>query len=102
MAGRPWTRDETLAALNLYCRTPFGRLHARNPDIIALASAIGRTPDSVAMKCCNLASLDPAERARGIKGLSKASHLDEAIWAEFHQDTETIGYESELAFARLT
>jgi putative restriction endonuclease len=102
MAGRPWTRDETLAALNLYCRTPFGRLHARNPDIASLASAIGRTPDSVAMKCCNLASFDPALRARGIRGLSKASRLDEAVWAEFHRDTEAIGYESEIAFARLT
>jgi predicted restriction endonuclease len=102
MASRPWTREETLAALNLYCRVPFGRLHARNRDIVSLAAAIGRTPGSVAMKCCNLASFDPAQRARGIRGLSKASHLDEAIWAEFHKDTETVGYESELAFAGLT
>jgi putative restriction endonuclease len=102
MAGRPWTRGETLAALNLYCRIPFGRLHARNPDIIALAGAIGRTPSSVAMKCCNLASFDPAHGARGISGLSKASRLDEAIWAAFHEAPETIGYESEVEFARLT
>jgi putative restriction endonuclease len=102
MAGRPWTREETLAALNLYCRTPFGRLHARNPDIISLARAIGRTPSSVAMKCCNLASFDPAQRARGISGLSKASQLDEAVWVEFHRNPETVGYESEVEFARLT
>jgi putative restriction endonuclease len=102
MAGRPWTRDETLAALNLYCRTPFGRLHARNPDIIGLARALGRTPDSVAMKCCNLASLDPALRARGIKGLSKASQLDEAVWAEFHHDPDAVGYESEVEYAKVT
>jgi putative restriction endonuclease len=102
MAGRPWTREETLAALNLYCRTPFGRLHARNPDIIALARAIGRTPGSVAMKCCNLASFDPAQRARGISGLSKASQLDEAVWVDFNRDPETVGYESEVEFARLT
>jgi putative restriction endonuclease len=102
MAGRPWSREETLAALNLYCCVPFGRLHARNPDIIALATALGRTPSSVAMKCCNLASLDPAQRARGIRGLSKASQLDEAVWVEFHHDPEAVGYESEMAIARLT
>ena len=44
MAGKLWTRDETLVAFNLYCRTPFGRLHARNQEIIELASALGRTP----------------------------------------------------------
>jgi hypothetical protein len=32
MAGKLWTRDETLVAFNLYCRTPFGRLHARSPE----------------------------------------------------------------------
>jgi putative restriction endonuclease len=102
MAGRPWSREETLAALNLYCRTPFGRLHARNPDIVALAAALDRTPSSVAMKCCNLASLDPAQRARGVSGLDKASQLDQAVWAEFHHDPETVGYESEISFAKLT
>ena len=34
MPGKPWSRDETLAAFNLYCRTPFGRLHARNPTFV--------------------------------------------------------------------
>jgi putative restriction endonuclease len=102
MAGRLWTRKETLAALNMYCRTPFGRLHARNPDIIELANALGRTPDSVAMKCCNLASLDPTLRARGIRGLSKASKLDEAVWADFHRDPDAVGFQSEIEFAKLT
>jgi hypothetical protein len=102
MAGASWTREQTLAALNLYCRTSFGRLHARNPEIVALARAIGRAPASVAMKCCNLASMDPALRARGIRGLSKASALDEAIWYEFHRDPETIGYQSEVEFANVT
>lgn len=101
MARKPWTRDETLAAFNLYCRTPFGRLHARNPDIIGLAEALGRTPGAVAMKCCNLASYDPALQARGIKGLSKASRLDAEVWSQFQADPESVGYESELAFARL-
>lgn len=99
MTGRPWTRDETLIAFNLYCRTPFGRLHARNPEIIARARTIGRTPSSLAMKCCNLAAFDPALKARGIRGLAKTSKLDREIWVQFEEDPETIGFESETAVA---
>lgn len=96
---RNWTREETLAAFNLYARTHFGRLHARNPEIIGLAGQLGRTAGAVAMKCCNLASLDPRLRARGVKGLRSASDLDRAIWSEFHQHPEKLGYESEIIFA---
>ena len=52
--------DELLLTLHLYCRTPFGKLHQTNPEIIKLAQIIGRTPSAVAMKACNFASLDPA------------------------------------------
>ena len=98
MAGKQWSRDEVLAAFNVYCRTPFGRLHARNPEIGRLAEALGRSANSVAMKCCNLAAFDP-DLAQ--KGLSKGSKLDRAIWDEFHAEPERMGYESELKFAEL-
>lgn len=101
MASRPWTRDETLVAFNLYCRTPFGRLHARNPDIIEAAECLGRTPSALAMKCCNLAAFDPALKDRGISGLSKTSRLDREIWDEFTADAERVGFESEVATARV-
>jgi hypothetical protein len=39
-----WTRAETILAFNLYCKIPFGRIDQRNPEIIALAKRIGRTP----------------------------------------------------------
>ena len=38
------------------------------------------------MKLCNFASLDPALKLRGIKGLVGASALDRAVWNEFHAD----------------
>jgi putative restriction endonuclease len=79
MTRRDWTREEVLVAFNLYCRTPFGRLHARNPEIVRIANQLGRTPSALAMKCCNLASFDPVLRERGIKGLSKTSALDSEI-----------------------
>ncbi len=43
------------------------------------------------MKLCNLASLDPALKLRGIKGLAGASALDRAVWTDFHADlNETV------------
>jgi putative restriction endonuclease len=97
-----WTREEILLALNLYIKTPFGRLHKGNPDVIALAQVIGRTPSSVALKLVNLASLDPDLKARGIKGASNASKLDKAVWDEFFQQSEETYYESEVLAATLT
>ena len=83
---KKWTRDELLVALNLYHKLTFGQLHAKNRVIIALAGKLGRGANSVAMKLCNLASLDPALKLRGIKGLSGASALDRTVWQEFHAD----------------
>jgi len=88
---KKWTHDELLVALNLYHKLTFGQLHSRNPVIIALAEKLGRGPSSVAMKLCNLASLDPALKLRGIKGLTGASALDRSVWNEFHADlNETV------------
>jgi putative restriction endonuclease len=101
MSRRNWTRTETLVAFNLYCRTPFGRLHARNPEIIEVASTLDRTPSALAMKCCNLAALDSALQSRGISGLRKTSQLDEEIWKEFTRDPESLTFESERAYAEL-
>src|SRR5688572_29977478 len=85
-----WTRDQLLVALRLYMRSPFGRLHGRNPEIIQLAAKIGRTPSALAMKACNFASLDPAFLATRRKGLSGASEADRAVWAEFAANPEQV------------
>lgn len=59
-----WSREELLVAFRRYCRTPFGKLHQHNPEIIELARLLGRTPSGVGMKAGNLARLGPALRAR--------------------------------------
>ena len=97
---RSWTRGELILAMNLYCKLPFGSLDHRNSQIIRLAEAMARTPSSVSMKLCNLASFDPALRARGVKGLTGASRADRAVWDEFHGDWEGLAAESELLAAR--
>jgi putative restriction endonuclease len=99
--GRPWSRDELVVAMNLYCKLPFGQLHERNPVIIKLAEQLGRTSGSVAMKLCNFASLDPVQQARGIKGLSGASQADREVWTDFHKDWDKLAFESERGLAKL-
>lgn len=96
-----WTRDELLVALNLYHKLTFGQLHARQPVIIALAEKLQRGANSVAMKLCNFASLDPALKLRGIEGLAGASALDRATWNEFHTDLNETAPASEGALCAL-
>lgn len=90
-----WTREHALIALNLYGKLPFGQFDNGNAVIIDVASRMGRTPSSLAMKLSNLASLDPVQRARGIKGLSGASKQDREMWVEFHANLNKLAPESE-------
>lgn len=99
--GKSWDRDELIVVFNLYCSVPFGQMHARNPVVIDMARALGRTVGSVAMKLVNFASFDPAHRARGVKGLTAASRADRLVWDEFHGDWDHLAYESEKRFQKL-
>ncbi|HET8898729.1 MAG TPA: DNA (cytosine-5-)-methyltransferase [Rhodanobacteraceae bacterium] len=88
-----WTPEQTKLAFELYCQTPFGRLDGRNKNIIELANLLHRTPDAVAMKCLNIASIDPVVKASGRAGLGNASGLDREVWDEFHADWERLTIE---------
>ena len=100
-ARTKWTEAELLIALNLYHKLTFGQMHARQPLIIEVAAKLGRTSNSLAMKLCNLASLDPALKLRGIKGLSGASVLDQSMWDRFHAEINELAPASEDAFRKL-
>jgi putative restriction endonuclease len=99
--ARKWTRNELLIALNLYEKLRFGQFHERQPVIIEVASRMGRTPASLAMKLGNLASLDPKLKARGIVGLQGASNLDKQVWEEFHENPDALVPASEEAMRQL-
>ena len=92
-----WTRQQLLVAFALYCRMPFGRLHARNPEIVRIANAIDRTPSALAMKLVNIASLDPEVTDTGRSGLKNASTNDRAMWDEMQDNWDRFAVESELA-----
>jgi len=93
MANNRWTKEQVKLGFNLYCQLPFGKLHRRNPEVIELAELIGRTPSAVAMKLCNIASLDPAITGTGRSGLGNASALDREVWDEFHADWDRLAVE---------
>jgi len=93
-----WTEDELRLALALYCQLPFGKMHSRNKNIIALAEKLGRTPSSVAMKLVNFASLDPEIVNSGRSGLGNASAMDRKVWELFQNnwDSEILSAADEL------
>ncbi len=101
MAQRQWTRDELILAFNLYCKTPFGRIHYRNTDIIALAKLIGRTPASVSWKLANFARLDPEIQSRKLSGATHGAKGEEDIWNEFSGNWSKLAYESERLLAAM-
>jgi putative restriction endonuclease len=95
-----WQEDELLLTLHLYCRTPFGKLHKTNPDIIQLANIIGRSPSAVALKAVNFASLDPSIHQKGMSNTSKA---DRALWDAFMQNSTDIAEKAEALYeSRIT
>lgn len=96
MTQKNWTKQELLLALTLYIKTPFGKLHNRNPEIIQLAKLIGRTPSSVAWKLVNFSSLDPELKKRGIKGATNCSKLDRQVWEEYYGNWELLATDEEL------
>ena len=96
MATGLWKKEQVKLAFHLYCQLPYGRIHKRNAEIIALAQVIGRTPDAVAMKMLNIASIDPALTSTGRAGLGNVSALDRAVWDEFHADWDRLAVECQL------
>jgi putative restriction endonuclease len=92
-----WTREQLLVALNLYSQLPFGKLHHANPNVIRCAELIGRSPNALAMKLTNFASLDPAITSTGRTGLANVSNADKELWAHMESDWNLFAKEAEQA-----
>ena len=94
-----WTRDELILAFNLYLKIPFGKMHSTNKDIIHLANLMGRSANSIALRLVNFASVDPALKARGIKGMDGGTKIVQPIWDEFYENQEELVFRSEQILA---
>ena len=96
-----WTHEEHLIAFELYNRTPFGKIHTGNPDVIELAALLGRKVASPSYKLANFSRLDPIHLARGVKGLTRGAKGEAAVWKEFFEDPEALILKSEQLLATL-
>ena len=95
MGRQNWSRRELIAAFNLYCRIPFGKIHNRNPQIIELASLLRRSPSSVSWKLANFSRLDPTLKKRGITGAQHGSKAEQQVWDEFNDNWDELCFASE-------
>ena len=99
--GVKWSREETILAFELYCRTPFSKISQSNPEIIELAKLLGRTPGSVGLKMHNLAHYDPELQRRNVSAMAHGSKLDAIIFNEFCDDWEELSFQAETIKAKL-
>lgn len=99
MKRKLWSREELILAFNLYLKTPFGKMHSTNKDVIHLAEIMGRSPNSIALRLVNFASVDPALKARGIKGMDGGKKIVKPIWDEFFYNQEELIFLSEKILA---
>ena len=84
--GVKWSREETILAYELYCRTPFSKISQSNPEIKKLAELLGRTPGSVGLKMHNLAHYDPELKKRNVTAMAHGSKLDGEIFTMIGQN----------------
>jgi len=94
MPDRPWTREEVLLTIRLYCKLPYRKLRQSTPEVRELALLLNRTPSAISKRCCNYVQFDPVESKR-VKGFTRAAKLDKSIWAEINSDWDSFVTESE-------
>lgn len=100
-AHRPWSRNDLLVAFYLYNQTSFGKISARNPEIIRISKLLNRTPSSLSMKMANIASCDPMIKESGRSGLKGASKADRDMWSEMSANWESFYITSAEAFFKI-
>ena len=89
-ARRNWTWDETLMAWALYMVLPASEIDDAKPDIRALADALGRSPNAVALKVWNIAAYDRRRCELGKVGMRHGSKLDSLVWEEFETQGDAL------------
>lgn len=89
-----WSREELIAAYNLYCKIPIKEIKPENVSIIQFANLLSRTPKEVAKRFKNFAKLDTNTNTN-IDIPAEIKEDDKSIWTFFNNDWEKSVYESE-------
>jgi MoxR-like ATPase len=79
--GDRWTEDEYVVVLELYLRR--GPVQATDPEVIDLASRIGRTPNAIYMRNANYQHVDPKYHGKGLDG---GGAPVQRIWDKYADD----------------
>ena len=95
MERRAWTDDEMILSLDLYYKLPFGRLNQHTPEVRELATLIGRTPSSVALRLVNYAACDPYIVNSGRKGMVSGIGKCKPFWEHYANNTEELFIQAE-------
>lgn len=74
----------------LYMELPAKEIDDQGEHIIKLAHALGRTPNSVALKAWNIAAHDERRLAKGKVGMSHGSKYDQEVWEDFEDDGDAL------------
>lgn len=90
MARVAWSHDETVVALGLYFRLTFSKVNMHHPEVVRVASLLGRTSSALAMKIVNIARCDPTLRAKGISGLKNGAQMEADVWNEYDGKCEKL------------
>ena len=100
-ANQPWTREDRLVVLNIYCKLPPGPVSERQTLIQQVAAKLQRVPNAIVLKVLDFASLDLETHLQGHPEMQKPSREDEKLWREFNHDRENVALESEQTVRRV-
>lgn len=101
MKRNEWTKDEMILALDLYYKLPFGKLSKNTSEVKELATLIGRTPSSVALRLTNYAACDPYIINSGRKGMVSGIGKCKPFWDYYADNTEELFLSAENIKASL-
>lgn len=85
-----WSKEELIAAFNLYCKIPIEKINPSNKEIKAFADLLGKKPKEVAKRFSNFSKLDATANL-----LEATIDADQNTVVAFEKNWEKMAYESE-------
>ncbi len=80
--GQPWSEPEYLVVLDAYWRLKDAAIDVDSKETCSMATLLGRTPSSIAMRMENFASLDKDVQRRGLRNVSPECRSVFREWSE--------------------
>lgn len=96
-----WTDPELGVAMNIYCSLPEESFDSTDPKILEVAQLLGRTPDAMATKLADFASLNPLRYSTDSDFSRPGVCEEEATWYSFTKNWAARSFDSEARLADL-